>query len=267
MIVVAMMMITFIFSVFTPRVFASRSPIESTFSFHLIIRRAAILIIIGIHASAISSSPTLPKLPISQKVIAGSFSSSSATNLIKDSIAWKNADTTVPDRISIRTGVVLYMCARKYVIPTATRPITKDVIWIPIVGSSNTRPIAAPKLAPADTPRIYGSTSGFWNIPWKDAPDIESPAPIRVAIIARGSRILITTVAAEVVHVCVIGRPKISAPMILITSSGITIYLPRNKLVINRATSRTAISTHFHGDGRSSSALKSISPLESRGAS
>jgi len=48
--------------------------------------------------------------------------------------------------------------------------------------------IEAPKAAPADTPRVYGSAKGFNNIPWNTAPDMDNPAPTMAAVKILGKR-------------------------------------------------------------------------------
>jgi len=48
--------------------------------------------------------------------------------------------------------------------------------------------IEAPKAAPADTPRVYGSAKGFNNIPWNTAPDMDNPAPTMAAVKILGRR-------------------------------------------------------------------------------
>ena len=64
-----------------------------------------------------------------------------------------------------------------------------------VTGDEESRiAIAAPKPAPADTPKISGDTSGFWNIPWYDAPEIDNAAPTIIGASILGSLISQTTV-------------------------------------------------------------------------
>ena len=48
--------------------------------------------------------------------------------------------------------------------------------------------IHAPKAAPADTPRVYGSARGFNSIPWNKAPDTARAAPTAAQVSILGSR-------------------------------------------------------------------------------
>lgn len=71
-------------SVFTPRVLASSSPRDSILICQRIKYRTVRLINIGIHANFTLRMLIPDKLPMSQKVMAGSLSKGSATYFIRD---------------------------------------------------------------------------------------------------------------------------------------------------------------------------------------
>ena len=69
--------------------------------------------------------------------------------------------------------------------------------------------ITAPTEAPDDTPRVYGSASGFFSSPWKAAPEIASDAPTSPASTTRGIRIFhkifVAVASAPAFHNVLIG--------------------------------------------------------------
>lgn len=65
---------------------------------------------------------------------------------------------------------------------------------------------AAPKPAPALTPRMSELTNGFWNMAWKAVPLIARLAPTASARIARGSRTSNTMTSTTGSQVGSIGR-------------------------------------------------------------
>ena len=53
--------------------------------------------------------------------------------------------------------------------------------------------IVPPRVAPPETPIMYGSASGLRNNPWKAAPTIPSAPPANMARTSLGNLILVTT--------------------------------------------------------------------------
>ena len=107
------------------------------------------------------------KLPISQKVMAGSLSVGSAAYFTKDIRDWNRFDTIIPPRMS-RKRLSLPFPNRwliNQVRDTARMPHTKDDVFTPATLNDRRIPTAAPNPAPAEEPRISGETSGFLNIP------------------------------------------------------------------------------------------------------
>src|SRR5690606_12053994 len=64
-------------------------------------------------------------------------------------------------------------------------------VYVPRIGIDKPKKsvTTAPTEAPDDTPRVYGSASGFFSNPWKAAPAIASDAPTSPANKTRGIRI------------------------------------------------------------------------------
>ncbi len=71
---------------------------------------------------------------------------------------------------------------------TAARPKTKEKAWMARMLLKKRIASAAPRPAPADTPRMWGETSGLRNRPWNAAPEMDSPAPTNTPASSRGRR-------------------------------------------------------------------------------
>ena len=83
--------------------------------------------------------------------------------------------------------------------------------------------MAAPKPAPAETPNKSGDTSGFLNIPWKEAPAKDRHAPTSKAAMIRGN-LIVKTIEFSSGDTAKDGN--IGLRIVLITSKGATGYLP-----------------------------------------
>jgi len=98
---------------------------------------------------------------------------------------------------------------------------------------------AAPKPAPAETPKMSGDTNGFLNIPWNDAPDRDKAAPTIMAAAILGIRISHTTAyTAGAKSVCIWKNPVKSA---ITTSDGDKGYLPIRNDSTNKITNKITI--------------------------
>lgn len=139
------------------------------------------------------------KLPISQKMIIETCSS--ATYFKKLIPADKMAATIIPERIRLfeeKPPLADERYTTKNRVPIApmkakagTEQAPRKILSKRTILKKNAR--QAPKAAPADTPSVYGSASGFNKIPWKAAPATASPAPTIAAVSIRGKRTSITT--------------------------------------------------------------------------
>ena len=69
-------------------------------------------------------------------------------------------------------------------------------------------PSAAPKLAPAAVPIMYGSAIGLRSSAWKTVPAMASPPPTSMAVSTRGSRMSKMIVSALGAHVSASGSPS-----------------------------------------------------------
>ena len=81
--------------------------------------------IIGRMIAFMSTSETLAKLPMSQKVMVGSLSFASAMSFMREVPDWKSVDTRMPPRISPRMASDLTMRFSHTAHPTATMPPAK----------------------------------------------------------------------------------------------------------------------------------------------
>jgi len=52
---------------------------------------------------------------------------------------------------------------------------------------SRNRAMEAPKAAPADIPKVYGSARGLSKMPWNITPEMDSPAPTIAEVNIRGN--------------------------------------------------------------------------------
>lgn len=113
-----------------------------------------------------SSRLTRESPPMSQKVMAGRVLIGSATNLIRERKAWKRAETTIPPRTSTTRESRPTRRPMRKAQPTANSPRAKAAAWMPDQPREASIPMAAPKLAPAETPRMPGETRGFLKRFW-----------------------------------------------------------------------------------------------------
>ena len=126
--------------------------------------------------------------PIVQNLMDIIPSESPATAMIKLENAVSSALTIMPERISL-TEVVLPSAderanTRKQAPPAPTKAQKPEITPSP----KKSEPVA-PSVAPADTPRIYGSAIGFWTTACITQPQSASPLPARKPRIIRGIRI------------------------------------------------------------------------------
>src|SRR5699024_11685828 len=75
------------------------------------------------------------------------------------------------------------------IVPTEPNPVRNPAVPAPTPSIVS----ATPRLAPELTPSENGSASGFWNRVCICNPAIASAAPARLAVTARGNRMVPTT--------------------------------------------------------------------------
>src|SRR6476646_582668 len=83
--------------------------------------------------------------------------------------------------------------------PTNAQTFTRPN-WKTVRPTGNRMASAAPRAAPDDVPRTYGSASGLRTIPWNVAPATARPAPTRAAVRTRGIRSSQTIVSVAAVQ-------------------------------------------------------------------
>ena len=113
--------------------------------------------------------------------------------------------------------------------PTASSPVAKAMSCVRMVLHPSSRPMHAPKPAPALAPNKSGETSGLRNMPWNDAPAAESAAPTITTSRMRGMRMLKMTLSrlrSSPASVC----PWKWRTMPSTSSAGDTEYFPNAKL-------------------------------------
>ena len=135
------------------------------------------------------------KLPISQKIITETCSS--AIYFKKLMPADKIAAIIIPDKIRLFEEkfkpALLEEPARKITrIRVEIAPTNANKgIETKKVPRFNKIAMHAPKAAPAETPRVYGSARGFKSMPWNKAPETASAPPTAAHVRMRGSLISI----------------------------------------------------------------------------
>ena len=118
--------------------------------------------ITGTAAICIWSYVLFAKLPICQKVMAGSVSELSAVYFISAINAAKIDETTIPPNTTDNVSVLFLRPAKKNTSRTLNNPNVKDSTGVKIPAPPNNKiPNAAPKPAPEHTPKRSGLTNGF----------------------------------------------------------------------------------------------------------
>ena len=117
-------------------------------------------------ASMMSAGLALVRLPISQYVMAGSWSVGSAISLVNDTPADSSELTMTPASTTVSTWLPRAAWATtitRSTVPNATKNASTET---PKLANPSKMATAAPNAAPCDAPKMSGETSGFWNVPW-----------------------------------------------------------------------------------------------------
>ena len=132
------------------------------------------------------------RLPINQYIIVCILSVSFEKYIIKLVNALKTAFKAVPAKISLIEVALPPMLDNSKTKTLAEKaPIKADtpIKFSPkIFPKPNIIALAAPKEAPEETPKIYGSAKGFFTMACITVPQTANPAPIQTASIILGKR-------------------------------------------------------------------------------
>ncbi len=151
-----------------PRDTAVSSPVESIFRLFEFNKRIMVPKIIkgSITVTVCQLEPVM--LPIVQKMMR--WACSLEAMIIREIIDEHKKPIAIPDKINVFVTSLPPFWAIRYTIVVAaiapikayrgTRPRLNRVAWVPV-----TKAIAAPRTAPDDIPRTYGSAMGLRNIP------------------------------------------------------------------------------------------------------
>ena len=177
-----------------PRVTAASSPSNIVFKTRNWKEKNKLMTIVTIASKGNFPQLAEARLPIDQKVTVFIPSALFAKKIIKLEIELNIELMTVPERtnlIDVILPPILERISTSTVANKAPKNALKDK---PICENRPTAPkptiIAkvAPKEAPEEIPKIYGSANGFWTTACMIVPQIARPQPIKIADNTRGER-------------------------------------------------------------------------------
>ena len=212
---------------FTPNALASSSPILNALSLHLIKNTGRSPAIIPGPAIFTMRQSAKEKLPINQKTMLWSLWGSTR-NFTIETRAVKKAEMITPDSISGSLEISPWVLAMAYARRTAAIP---KINAMNCIGRLGKNPIdrAHPNAAPADMPRMNGSTSGLRNIPCSVTPEPERATPTSPARITLGSLMSIIIAFSGISGL--LKKGQISEAMIFRTNKGVTLYAPIKRAI------------------------------------
>ena len=131
------------------------------------------------------------KLPISQKTMAGSEVSGSATYCVSEIMAENNASMTIPARTMERIerpATCEIAATRTSAVSAEAKVAANSIAALPPTSRVSVPPSAAPE----ERPSTRGETSGLRKSACRAAPQSASPAPTIAASRIRGRRTLMS---------------------------------------------------------------------------